>query len=53
MNQISSLLSHLLILIKSQAIAVLLLSTACLNERSAADALVSLPDAIASLSQRS
>jgi hypothetical protein len=53
MKQIFSLLSPLLNLIKYRAIAVLLLSIACLNERSAADALVYLPDAIASLTQRS
>jgi hypothetical protein len=53
MKQIFSLLSPLLIPTKYRAIAVLLLSTACLNERSAADALGSLPDAIASPTRRS
>jgi hypothetical protein len=52
MRQTFSLLSQLSILIKYRAIAVLLLSMACLNEQSAADALASLPDAIASLTRR-
>jgi hypothetical protein len=52
MRQTFSLLSHLSILIKYRAIAVLLLSMARLNEQSAADALASLPDAIASPTQR-
>jgi hypothetical protein len=53
MKQIFSLLSSLSILTKYRVIAMLLLSTACLNERSAADVLVYLPDAIASLTQES
>jgi hypothetical protein len=53
MKQIFSLLSPLSNLIKYRVIAVLLLSTAWLNERSAADALVYPPDAIASLTQGS
>jgi hypothetical protein len=53
MKQTFSLLSLLLILVKYRVIAMLLLSIACLNERSAADVLVYLPDAIASLTQES
>jgi hypothetical protein len=53
MKQIFSLLFLLLISIKHKVIVALLLSTTCLNEQSAADALVYLLDAIASLTQRS
>jgi hypothetical protein len=53
MKQTFSLLSLLLILVKYRVIAMLLLSIACLNERSAADVLVYLPDAIASPTQES
>ncbi|KAJ4378852.1 hypothetical protein N0V86_005726 [Didymella sp. IMI 355093] len=49
MKQMSSLLSPLLNPIKYRAIVGLLQSTTSLNEQSAADALGSLPDAIASL----
>jgi hypothetical protein len=47
-RQIFSLLSHLSMPIKSRVIALLLQPTMCLTEHSAADALVSLSDAIAS-----
>ena len=53
MKQTFSLLSFLLLPVKYKAIAGLLQSIMCLNERSAADALGRLPNAIASPTQRS